>query len=113
VLAAVVLAPAFLLLALIMVYRVGRLIWTSLFSLNLTSGLPAQFVGGSNYVSVVEDPVFWQTLTNTAVITVITVPGALVVGMVLALIANLPFRRRWPVRLALLVPWAMPLALLD
>ena len=109
-LAAVLLAPAFLLLALIVVYPVGRLIWTSLFSLNLTSGLPAQFAGGSNYVSVVEDPVFWQTLTNTAVITAVTVPGALVVGMVLALIANLPFRRRWPVRLALLVPWAMPLA---
>ncbi len=55
-------------------------------------------------------PVFWQTLKNTAIIAVVTVPGALVVGMVLALIANLPFRRRWPVRLALLVPWAMPLA---
>ena len=110
VLAAVLLAPAFLLLALIVVYPVARLIWTSLFELNLTSGLPAEFTGISNYISVVQDPVFWQTLTNTAVITVVTVPGALVVGMVLALIANLPFRRPWPVRLALLVPWAMPLA---
>jgi len=110
VLAGVLLAPAFLLLALIVVYPVARLIWTSLFELNLTSGLPAEFTGISNYISVVQDPVFWQTLTNTAVITVVTVPGALVVGMVLALIANLPFRRPWPVRLALLVPWAMPLA---
>ena len=33
----------------------------------------------------------------------ITVPGALVVGMGLALLANLPFKRRWPVRLALLL----------
>ncbi|MGH7154856.1 MAG: carbohydrate ABC transporter permease [Acetobacteraceae bacterium] len=110
VLAAVLLAPAFLLLALIVVYPVGRLIWTSFFSLNLTSGIPAQFTGTANYVSVVTDPVFWQTLTNTIIITVVTVPGALVAGMILALIANLPFRHRWPVRLALLVPWAMPLA---
>jgi multiple sugar transport system permease protein len=110
VLAAALLAPAFLLLALIVLYPVGRLVWTSFFELNLTSGLPATFAGGSNYASVVEDPVFWQTLKNTVVITVITVPGALVAGMALALIANLPFRRRWPVRLALLVPWALPLA---
>jgi multiple sugar transport system permease protein len=38
------------------------------------------------------------------------VPGALVVGMGLALLANLPFRRQWPVRLALLLPWALPLS---
>ncbi|HEY6430499.1 MAG TPA: sugar ABC transporter permease [Acetobacteraceae bacterium] len=110
VLAAVLLAPASLLLALIVIYPVGRLVWTSFLQLNLTSGVPAQFAGIGNYVSVVQDPVFWQTLKNTAIIAVVTVPGALVVGMTLALVANLPFRRRWPVRLALLVPWALPLA---
>jgi ABC-type sugar transport system permease subunit len=43
-------------------------------------------------------------------ITLITVPGALVVGLGLAMLANLPFKRKWPVRLALLLPWALPLA---
>ena len=43
-------------------------------------------------------------------ITLITVPAALLAGLALALVANLPFRIRWPVRLALLIPWAMPLA---
>jgi ABC-type sugar transport system permease subunit len=43
-------------------------------------------------------------------IAVITVPGALVVGLGLAMLANLPFKRQWPVRLALLLPWAMPLS---
>jgi len=43
-------------------------------------------------------------------ITIITVPGALVAGLGLAMLANLPFRHRWPVRLALLLPWALPLA---
>jgi len=98
------------LLALIVVYPVGRLIYTSFLSLNLSSGLPAKFTGIDNFVSVVQDPVFWESLKNTAILTVVTVPGALVVGLVLALIANLPFRWKWPVRLALLVPWALPLA---
>ena len=47
---------------------------------------------------------------NTVLITVVTVPGALVVGLGLAMLANLPFRRQWPVRLALLLPWALPLS---
>jgi len=47
---------------------------------------------------------------NTLFIAVVTVPGALVVGLGLALLANLPFRRKWPVRLALLLPWALPLS---
>ena len=53
---------------------------------------------------------FWNATRNTVLITLITVPGALVVGMGLAMLANLPFKRRWPVRLALLLPWALPLA---
>ena len=56
------------------------------------------------------DPVFWETTWNTLLITVITVPGALVVGLALALMANLPFRHKWVVRLSLLIPWALPLA---
>lgn len=55
-------------------------------------------------------PVFWETTRNTLLITIITVPGALVVGMALALMANLPFRHKWVVRLSLLIPWALPLA---
>jgi multiple sugar transport system permease protein len=43
-------------------------------------------------------------------ITLITVPGALVAGLALAMLANLPFKRKWPVRLSLLLPWALPLS---
>ena len=57
-----------------------------------------------------QDGDFWNATRNTLLITVITVPGALVVGLGLAMLANLPFKRRWPVRLALLLPWALPLA---
>jgi multiple sugar transport system permease protein len=109
-LAVLLLAPAFLLLGLIVLYPVGRLIATSFYNLSLSSGTPAEFVGLENYLLVLEDPVFWSSLWNTLLLTLITVPGALVVGLGLALLANLPFRIKWPVRLALLVPWALPLA---
>ncbi|GLR55049.1 sugar ABC transporter permease [Shinella yambaruensis] len=109
-LAVVLLAPAAILLALIIVYPVLRLGYTSFFSLSLTSGLPAEFVGFENYSLMLEDPVFWETTWNTVLITLITVPGALLVGLALALLANLPFGVQWPVRLSLLIPWALPLS---
>jgi len=109
-LAVVLLAPAAILLALIIVYPVLRLGYTSFFNLSLTSGVPAEFVGLDNYRIMLEDPVFWQATWNTVLFTVITVPGALLVGLALALLANLPFGVRWPVRLSLLIPWALPLS---
>jgi len=109
-LAVLLLMPAALLLALIIVYPVSRLIWTSFQNLSLTSGAPATFAGLENYQLMLEDPVFWETTWNTVLITLITVPGALLVGLALALMANLPFKVKWPVRLSLLIPWALPLS---
>lgn len=109
-LAVMLLAPLTALVLLIVVYPVLRLFHASLYEHSLTSGLPPRFVGFENFSLIVADPVFWTTLGNTLLITLVTVPGALVVGMALALMANLPFKRQWPVRLSLLIPWALPLA---
>ncbi len=104
------LAPALLLLALIVVYPIGRLLFNSFYDLRLSGGSGARFVGWENYALVLDDTDFWNAAKNTVLITLITVPGALVVGLGLAMLANLPFKRQWPVRLALLLPWALPLS---
>jgi multiple sugar transport system permease protein len=109
-LAVLLLLPTALLLALIIVYPVCRLVWTSFQNLSLTSGVPATFAGLENYRLMIDDPVFWETTWNTILITLITVPGALLMGLALALMGNLPFKTKWPVRLSLLIPWALPLA---
>jgi ABC-type sugar transport system permease subunit len=110
-LAFLLLSPAFLLLLSIVVYPIGKLIFNSFFDMRLSGGAaePA-FVGFENYVLVWQDAEFWNATKNTVLITLITVPGALVVGLGLAMLANLPFKRKWPVRLALLLPWALPLS---
>jgi multiple sugar transport system permease protein len=105
------LLPTAFLLCLIVVYPVGRLVYISLFDwrMNLPNAVP-QFIGFEHYIyALTDDPKFWEAVYNTVLITVITVPGALVVGLGLALLANLPFKHRWPTRLALLLPWALPL----
>ena len=111
VLAWLLLTPAFLLIALIVVYPVVKLVYNSFFDLRLSGGANlGQFVGWLNYQDVLKDADFWHATQNTLWITLITVPGALLVGLGLALLANLPFQRKWPVRLALLLPWALPLS---
>ncbi len=105
-LAVLLLAPAFALLLAIVVYPIGKLIYNSLFAIDKDGA----FLGLQNYMDVWQDPLFWNATQNTLLITLITVPGALLVGLALALLANLPFKRKWPVRLSLLLPWALPLS---
>ncbi|KAA2235204.1 carbohydrate ABC transporter permease [Salinarimonas soli] len=104
------LAPAFLLLFGVVVYPIVDLVVTSFQLNNLAQpwmGTP--FVGLENYGRAMSDDRFWEATFHTGLYVLVTVPGAVVVGLGLALLANQPFRVKWPVRLGLLLPWALPL----
>ena len=104
------LLPAALLLLLVVVYPIGTLFWTSLHAVdNAHPQAGEQWVGLANYLRAFDDGRFWHAALQTAIYIVVTVPGALLVGLGLALLANQPFRVQWPVRLSLLLPWALPL----
>ncbi len=104
------LLPAALLLGLIVIYPIMTLFYTSLHAVdNANPRLGAQWVGLANFVRAFEDDRFWHSLWQTVLYIVVTVPGALLVGLGLALLANKPFTIKWPVRLGLLLPWALPL----
>ena len=104
------LSPMIALLLLIVVYPVATLIWNSFFTIKVMEPyLGTPFVGLENFQRAFDDERFWSSLGNTLLYIGVTVPGSLVVGLGLALLANLPFRHQWPVRLALLLPWALPL----
>ena len=109
-LGALLLLPAALLLLLVVVYPIVTLFYTSLHSVdnaNVQAG--EQWVGLANFQRAFGDDRFWHSLWQTILYTIVTVPGALVVGLGLALLANRPFTVKWPVRLGLLLPWALPL----
>jgi multiple sugar transport system permease protein len=104
------LAPAFVLLALVVLYPIAQLVWTSFHTLHLAQPwLGNPFVGLENFTKALTDPRFWEATLNTVLYIVVTVPGAIVAGLGLALLANKPFTVKWPVRLGLLLPWALPL----
>ncbi len=109
-LAFALLAPAGALLLVIVVYPIATLFWSSLHSVdNANPAAGESFVGIDNYLRAFGDERFWNSTLHTLGYIVVTVPGALLIGLALALLANQPFRIRWPVRLGLLLPWALPL----
>jgi multiple sugar transport system permease protein len=109
-LGALMLLPAALLLLVIVVYPIATLFWTSLHSVDQANPQAGeQWVGFANYLRAFDDARFWHSALQTVIYIVVTVPGALLVGLGLALLANQPFKVQWPVRLSLLLPWALPL----
>ena len=109
-LGAVLLAPAALLLIVIVVYPIATLLWNSLHTVDPENAAAGEtFAGLANYTRALDDERFWHSSWNTVLYVVVTVPGSLIVGLGLALLANRPFTVKWPVRLGLLLPWALPL----
>ena len=83
------LAPAFLLLALIVVYPIGKLIWNSFFDLRLSgAGSAGKFVGFENYRTMLTDDGFTGSLVTFTVFAVIIVPTTWALSLALALAVN-------------------------
>jgi multiple sugar transport system permease protein len=55
---------------------------------------PSQFIGLENYRRALSDPVFWMSLRNTLLYTIITVPAQMVLGLGVALLLDTPLRAR-------------------
>jgi multiple sugar transport system permease protein len=70
-----------------------------------------KFVGLANFVDIVQNPVFLQTLSNTFIFTF----GSQILGLILgkfgALVLLRPFPGRKFVRAMVILPWAVPIAL--
>jgi multiple sugar transport system permease protein len=79
---------------------------------DVTAGDPSfDWAGLRNYQRIFDDPVFWQSLRNTFVFTVISMALIVVFGKVLANILVADFRGKWLVRFLVLLPWTTPVAL--
>lgn len=87
--------------------KVSIWFWTSLIVVVcawLMGYQPDESVRGARWA----DARFWDALNITVLIIVVSVVGSFLVGLPLALLANINSPLRWLVRIALLLPWAMP-----
>ncbi|HEX6358108.1 sugar ABC transporter permease [Actinophytocola sp.] len=100
-------APAVVLVAVFLVYPIGSVVYYSLYDYNVTKPWSNGFVGLGNYVTMVEDSLFWQSLVFTAQWVFVEVGLQLVFGLALALVINETFVGRALGRALVFAPWAV------
>jgi multiple sugar transport system permease protein len=102
-------SPAFLILVVLVAYPFCMALYLSL--TDAFVGRPGKFVGLHNFIKLLQDSTFRQTLQNAFVFTGTSVMLKTVLGLMLALTLNqnLKFKRFF--RGAVLLPWVIPAAL--
>src|SRR3712207_8253147 len=87
-------------------YPILQAVYESLFSYRLTDPANRSFTGLSNYLVILTDPLWWQALGVTLLITAVTVPGELVLCFRLAMVMAKALRSLRPVgRAPILIPY--------
>jgi multiple sugar transport system permease protein len=119
-LAAMLLSPTLLVLALVVGYPVLAAFRESLFERGQALDADGfvvegeRFVGLNNYLSIFSGDsagAFWNAFFNTSYFTIVTVVLETLIGVTMALIMHRAFRGRGLVRASILVPWAIPTAM--
>ena len=102
-------APALLLLIVLVAYPFSMAVYFSLSDSFI--GRPSHFIGIRNFVNLWESDAFRQTFQNAFVFTGISVAFKLVMGITLALLLNQQLWFKRVIRGAVLLPWVIPTAL--
>jgi multiple sugar transport system permease protein len=108
-LAALLLAPAVLLLGVFIAYPFVMGVWLSLSSTRV--GYPGEFVGLANFVKAFNDSIFRTAFWNTSFYTFWATIFKLALGLWLALLLNRHFRGKRLVRASMLLPFIIPTVL--
>jgi sn-glycerol 3-phosphate transport system permease protein len=102
------LLPALSLLALFTHYPAVANLWHSFFS-TPRAARPAAFVGLDNYRVLIDDPIFWQSLSNNLWYALGTIPLSIVIALAMALWVNGRLAGRGLLRLAYFTPTVLPM----
>jgi trehalose/maltose transport system permease protein len=100
--------PSVLVVLLIIAYPTVQVFVYSFMKYKLDGVTPPSFVGWDNYSYVLTDSDWWSAVSNTLIFTVVSVILECVLGLAVAMVANSKFKGRTLLRVAILVPWAIP-----
>ena len=102
------LLPAAALLALFTHYPAVATAWHSFFSTPRGARRPA-YVGVDNYAQLVDDPIFWQALSNNLWYAAGTIPLSIALALLMAAWVNGKLAGRGLLRLAYFTPTVLPM----
>jgi len=100
-------APAFAVMLGVTAWPMLRALWLSLHSWRLTDPAGREWIGLRNYEVVLSDPLWWDDVATTTLLTVVTVAVELVLGMAFALVMQRAVIGRRLVRTAVLIPYGL------
>ena len=106
------LLPAGLLLAVVVALPILRVVHLSLSHVDLEGGMVFRWAGLDQYVRLWQDGRWWTALCNTVVFTTTSVALEMTLGVALALLLHRRLRGRGALRTIVLVPWALPTAVM-
>jgi multiple sugar transport system permease protein len=105
------LLPAALLLGVVVLVPVIRVVVLSLSRVDLASGATS-FTGLDAYARLWADARWWSSFGNTLVFTASSVAAEMILGVAFALVLHRSFRGRGLVRAIVVLPWALPTAVM-
>jgi trehalose/maltose transport system permease protein len=100
-------APAVLAMLAVTAYPIGYAIVLSLQKLDLRFPDQTEFIGLSNYGTVLTSELWWTDFFNTLLIVVVSVSVELVLGMAIALVMHRAIFGRAVVRTSVLIPYGI------
>lgn len=102
------LAPSMILLAILVFFPMLSNIQISFVDLPLNANLASTFVGLKNYLDILKDPAFYQSLGLTVAYTALVVLGSTALGLGVAIAFNREFRFRGLVRSLIILSYVTP-----
>ena len=102
------LAPALIATGFLVLLPVADTLWLSLHDVILYRPRSQPFVGLGNYVALLDDADFWESLGHSLVWVVVAVGLQFSLGFATALLLNRAFPWRGLARALVIVPWALP-----
>jgi multiple sugar transport system permease protein len=106
------LLPALMLLVLFVGLPILRVVQLSLSRVDLQQGIVARWAGLEQFSRLWQDGRWWAALGNTAVFTGASVALEMGLGLAFALLLNRRFPGRGGVRALVMLPWALPTAVM-
>jgi len=100
--------PVLLIIALFAIYPIVHAVRMSFFKYLLTRPNEHPFVGLGNYIEVITSYYFKHSIQNTAVYTLAAVAGVVLYGLGVALLLNSAIKLANPLKVVILLPWALP-----
>ena len=100
--------PVLLVIALFAIYPILHAVRMSFFKYLLTRPNDHPFVGLGNFIEVVTSYYFKNSMQITAIYTLAAVAGVVVYGLGVALLLNSSARLAGPLKIVILLPWALP-----